>query len=144
MSDFSHIVLKVSDLKRSTQFYIETLTPLGFSVADSESGRFVRLTNGQNFVIVLSQVEKQFNKFKYHRKAVGLNHFAIRVASKDEVDRIERHLSECGVILLGNGKVETGYRKGYYCLLFEDPDRIMIEVVYHTDFYYSRNLPNQS
>jgi hypothetical protein len=43
--------------------------------------------------------------------------------------------------LLGEGKVETGYRHGYYCLLFEDPDRVMIEIVWHDAYYFSPSPP---
>jgi hypothetical protein len=54
---------------------------------------------------------------------------------------MERHLAAIGVPLLGDGKTETGYRRGYYCLLFEDPDRIMVEVVHHDSHYFSPNAP---
>lgn len=73
----------------------------------------------------------------YHRKRVGLAHFAVTASSRETIDTMERHLLSMGVPLLGNGKCETGYRGEYYTLAFEDPDRIMIEVVWHRPAYFA-------
>jgi len=138
MTAFSHISLNVSDLEISTKFYLEVLGPLGFSVADSNAKEYVRFTNGSSLVIVLCPVEEKHRQRSYHRKAIGLSHFAISVPSKEMVDATENRLRKLGVRILGEGKVEIGYRKGYYCFLFEDPDRVMIEIVNHDPFYFSR------
>ena len=73
--------------------------------------------------------------------SIGLSHFAISVESRETVDAMEHHLRELGVPVLGEGKVEMGYRRGYYCFLFEDPDRMMIEIVHHDPFYFSKKSP---
>ena len=135
---FSHIVLTVSDLNLSQTFYENVLSPLGFSVADFQPKNYYRITNGRDMVIVLSQVEQKYSDIAYHRKGVGLNHFAICVDSKDAVDTFEKHLKTSGIKILGDGKSYMDYRKGYYSLLFEDPDRIMIEIVWHDNFYFSK------
>jgi hypothetical protein len=72
---------------------------------------------------------------------VGLGHFAIGVESRELIDIMAAHLQGKGIPLLGNGKVETGYRRGYYTLCFEDPDRIMVEIVYHDAYYFSLGPP---
>jgi predicted lactoylglutathione lyase len=68
---------------------------------------------------------------------VGLSHFALAVESRALVDQMETHLASICVPLLGHGKVEIEYRGGYYTLSFEDPDRVMIEIVYHEPSYFS-------
>jgi len=141
MSGFSHIVLNVQHLERSRRFYLDVLAPLGFVEADSAENEYVRLTNARDAVLVLSQVEDRHAHRSYHRKGVGLEHFAIALPSRDAVDSMERHLATLKIPLLGEGKVEMGYRKGYYCLLFEDPDRIMVELVHHHEHYFSREPP---
>lgn len=141
VSAFSHIQFNVTDLHASTDFYVKTLAPLGFKAADSQENEYVRITNGTNMVIVLCPVGERYSHFKYHRRAVGLGHFAISVESKGAVDDMEAHLESLGVKLLGEGKTELAYRRGYYCLLFEDPDRIMIEIVCHDPHYYSPDPP---
>ena len=89
---FSHIELNVLDLETSLEFYLKTLSPLGFRLADKENGEFARLTNGKDFVIALSSTEERFQDLKYHRKARGLGHFAISVPTNKCVDEMEKHL----------------------------------------------------
>ena len=113
----SHILLNVSDLPRSEAFYLATLEPLNFRRADFEPGEYSRLVNGQN--------------------GVGLNHFALAVPTREGVDRMERHLQSLNIPLLGDGKTDLEYRKDYYTLAYEDPDRFMIEIVHHDPFYFS-------
>jgi len=138
---FSHIQLNVSNLQLSTDFYLNILSPLGFMKADEEAGEYVRITNGESFVLVLCPTASKYLEHSYHRKATGLGHFAIAVSSNAMVDDMEKHLNSCGVPILGEGKTELGYRRGYYCILFEDPDRIMVEIVSHDPFYFSFDNP---
>lgn len=115
------------------------LEPLGFMRADSEPGSYVRISNGNDAVIVLAQTDQRrvADASPYHRKHVGLAHFALAANSRGEIDAMERHLTAIGVPLLGNGKCEIGYRGGYYTLAFEDPDRIMVEIVWHQPSYFA-------
>ena len=59
-AQLSHLALIVTDLTASRAFYLSTLAPLNFAEADGEAARFVRLSNGASFVIVLAQVEDRF------------------------------------------------------------------------------------
>jgi catechol-2,3-dioxygenase len=136
----SHIELNVSDLKAAVHFYLSALRPLGFRRAD-ESDEYVRLSNGRDTVITLCPVQDAYRDLGYHRRAVGLSHFAIAVDSAKAVDEMEVHLAQLGIPLLGEGKIELGYRRGYYTLAFEDADRIMIEVVHHDPHYFSLMPP---
>jgi hypothetical protein len=52
----------------------------------------------------------------------------------------QQHLDQLAIGLLGDGLVELGYRRGYYTLAFEDPDRIMIEIVWHDPHYFATTL----
>jgi catechol 2,3-dioxygenase-like lactoylglutathione lyase family enzyme len=97
----------------------------------------VRISNGRDAVIVLCPVQDAYRDRPCHRRAVGLSHFAIAVDSIEVVDEMEAHLARLGIPLLGEGKVELGYRRGYHTLAFEDPDRIMIEIVHHDPHYFS-------
>ena len=137
---FSHIELNVSNLDTSVRFYLAALKPLGFEQADG-SDEYMRLSNGRDAVITLCPVGDGFQDRVYHRRAVGLSHFAIAVESRETVDLMARHLSALGIPLLGEGKVELGYRRGYYTLAFEDPDRLMIEIVHHDPYYFSLSPP---
>ena len=135
----SHIELNVSNLDVSVRFYLSALRPLGFERADG-SDEYVRISNGRDTVITLCPVHDAYRDRTYHRRTVGLSHFAIAVDSAEVVNQMEAHLAELGIPRLGEGKVELGYRGGYYTLAFEDPDRIMIEIVHH-DLHYFSLLP---
>jgi catechol 2,3-dioxygenase-like lactoylglutathione lyase family enzyme len=132
----SHIELNVSNLDTSVQFYLAALSPLGFKKADG-SDEYVRISNGRDSVITLCPVADAYRDRGYHRRAVGLGHFAISVDSRWRVDSMASHLAEVGITLLGKGTVELEYRRGYYTLAFEDPDRVMIEIVHHDPAYFS-------
>jgi len=132
----SHIEFNVSNLDTSVRFYLSALRPLGFERADG-SDEYVRISNGRDTVITLCPVQDAYRDRTYHRRAVGLSHFAIAVDSAKVVDEMEAHLARLGIPLLGEGKVELAYRRGYYTLAFEDPDRTMIEIVFHDPHYFS-------
>lgn len=137
MSGFSHIELNVSDLEKSCAFYLKALAPLGFVRADSEPGEFIRITNGRDAVIVLAVVEDRFRGRGYHRKGIGLGHFALAVESRKLLDLMEVHIQAMGIPILGEGRIWMEYRGGYGSFFFEDPDRILIEIVHHDPFYFS-------
>jgi len=141
MLTFSHIQLNVLNLTRSRNFYLSVLNPFGLQLADEEEGRYVRLTNGRDMVVVLSPVQERYSPLIYHRRAVGLSHVAFAMESRGEVDRVGAHLVALGIPLLGAGKVDSSYRGGYYTIAFEDLDRIMIEVVCHDRRYFSTSPP---
>lgn len=141
MATFSHIALNVSSLERSVKFYASVLAPLSFDVADSAEGQFARFTNGKDAVIVLAQVADKYGDRIYHRRAVGLAHFALAVEKREKLDEMARHLEILGVPLLGQGWVDSKYRRGYSTFSFEDPDRIMIEIVHHDTYYFSTSIP---
>ncbi|MCK6587124.1 MAG: VOC family protein [Polyangiaceae bacterium] len=141
MPSFSHIALNVTDLQRSVQFYTSVLRPLSFHLADSLDGHFARITNGKDAVIVLAPVGDKYRDRIYHRRAVGLAHFALAVETRAQLDEMAKHLASLGVALLGQGRVESEYRRGYSTFSFEDPDRIMIEIVHHDAYYFSTSPP---
>ena len=143
MSAISHISLNVYDLKRSTSFYLDALAPLGFRAADGDED-YQRITNGTNLVIVLSPVSDAMRPRGYHRKAIGLHHIAIAVEHRHEVDAFHEHLLAMGVEPRGGGPIDSDYRGGYYSVFFEDPDRILIEVVHHLPAYFDVELPERS
>ncbi|WP_405059067.1 VOC family protein [Kribbella sp. NBC_01505] len=132
----SHVELNVSNLQRSVSFYQTALAPLGFVAADS-SEEYARLSNCRDAVIVLCPVSAAYEDRGYHRRGIGLGHLALAVAGRQLVDDMAARLDALGIDLLGDGLVELGYRRGYYTLAFEDPDRIMIEIVHHDPYYYA-------
>lgn len=133
---FSHVQINCTDLDASRRFYLDVLAPLGFTEADSEAGEYTRLTNGQDAVLVLCPVEPRFQGQRQHRKMAGVHHLALAVRSLDELDAFEANLPRVGVRALGEGRMSIDYRRGYHGVMVEDPDRVMVEVVWHDPHYF--------
>lgn len=129
MSKLDHFHVNVSDLSKSVDFYDEVLSRLEWRKEMIEED-VVGYTNGKIWLF-LSQVEKRFRKYGFHRKRIGLNHIAFFVDSKEKVDNFFEFLKQKKFIWLYDGPKEyPEYSKGYYAVYFEDPDRIKLEVVY--------------
>ncbi len=135
----SHIEINVSDYSKSIRFYDTVLRPLGWErlvcTADctSYSDGFLKL--------ILSPTQENFKDAGFHRKRIGLNHIAIYALSKEEVDSYYRDVLET------NG-IHSLYQEGpegdddYYSVLFEDPDRMKIEVVCAPCYCEKNSWPN--
>jgi len=125
-----HIHLNVSDTKVSLPFYKDFFTYLEYKTID-ESFEHIGVSNGgTNFWII--ETDKEHKANKYHRKNTGINHFAFRLNSKEEVNTfVHEFLKPRGIGTLYNTpKVFPEYGGEYYAVFFEDPDRIKIEVMY--------------
>lgn len=138
---FSHVQINCTDLDASRRFYLAVLAPLGFTEADHEPGEYTRLTNGRDAVLVLCPVEPRFHGQRQHRKMAGVHHLALAVRSLDELDAFEANLAAVGVRALGEGRMSIDYRRGYHGVMVEDPDRVLVEVVFHDPHYFSAEAP---
>lgn len=129
-TSFNHLQIYVADRKVSFPFYKELLTYLGYEVIDDD-GVHLGMSNG--FMdIWLREVSEEFQANGYHRKNVGVNHFAFSVSEKEDVDKFYREFLVPREIkvLYGSPKLFPEYSEKYYAVFFEDPDRIKLEVVF--------------
>ncbi len=138
---FSHVQINCTDLEASRRFYLDVLAPLGFAEADSAPGEYTRLTNGRDAVLVLCPVEPRFLGQRQHRKMAGVHHLALAVGSLDELDAFEANLAPVGVRALGEGRMGIDYRRGFHGVMVEDPDRVLLEVVFHDPHYFAAGSP---
>ena len=135
----SHVEINVSDYAKSIRFYDTILKPLGWEmlVCTTECATYC---DGL-LKLILSAVQEKFRDAGFHRKRIGLNHIALAASSKEKVDIYFRD------VLLANG-IPTLYQEGpagdedYYSVLFEDPDRIKIEVVFAPRYCEKSSWPN--
>jgi catechol 2,3-dioxygenase-like lactoylglutathione lyase family enzyme len=126
-----HVGINLSSSTRPFKFWKELLTFLDFSITEEGSQHF-DATDGRTYLCV-GVVDKLYAKPGFHRKRIGLNHIAFRVASVKLVDRFvsEFLLTRKIQPLYGGAKVYP-YVQGYYAVYFEDPDRIKVEVVFES------------
>lgn len=125
-----HIQVNISDAKKSLPFYKDFFNYFGYKVID-ESLEHIGVSNGTTDFWLI-ETENKFKKNFFHRKNTGINHLAFKVFLKEEVDKfVEEFLKPRGIMTLYNiPKVFPEYKKDYYSVFFEDPDRIKLEVVY--------------
>lgn len=124
-----HIQINVSK-KDNVKFYKDLLTYLGFKVILEEE-TFVGMGDGENSIWI-QETEDKFKKNKFHRKNTGINHIALKVTKKSDVDEFfEQYLKPRKIkTLYGTPKLFPEYGEDYYAVYFEDPDRLKIEIMY--------------
>lgn len=118
-----HVVYRVRDIERAVKFYTEILN---FRVSDrNERGMVFLNACGDHHTIGLVQAEAGETAQFPNSKELGLSHFAMEVASLDELFEIREFLRAKGVPITGEG------RKGPGCnieLSFRDPDGYALEL----------------
>ncbi len=128
-SNIEHVEINVSNFERSKAFYQEFLEGLGYKrILDGKD--FVGWDNGETKIFV-TYLER-YKDSGFHRRRVGLNHIAFQAESKADVDRLHSEflVPRSIKVLYGGPKEYPEYRKGYYAVYFEDPDRIKLEFVH--------------
>ena len=135
----SHIEINVSNYAKSIRFYDLILIPLGWErlVCSKESTTYC-----DGFLkIILSPVEEKFKQIGFHRKRIGLNHLALYANSQEEVNSFYRNVLQAN-------NIPTLYTEGpdgdeeYYMVLFEDSDRMKIELTYAPCYCNKESWPN--
>lgn len=135
----SHIEINVGNYAKSIRFYDKVLTPIGWE-------RFVCTQSHTVFCdgfmkLILSPTEEKYKEPGFHRKRIGLNHLAFYVSSMEDVKSYYQN------VLQKHG-IKSLYQEGpdgnkdYYSVLFEDPDRMKIEVVYAPKYCHRECWPN--
>lgn len=111
-SGIDHVVLHVSDLKRSRRFYLDVL---GMTVAHESSGQTFLSCGAQ--LVALFEVGDATPV----RAGAELNHLALRVASAS-YEEVKAHLEGRGIEVTGR----PGHDR---CIYFNDPDGHRLQLV---------------
>ena len=122
-----HVVLMVSDLKRSVAFYTGVL---GFKVSDIYGDDmmpggmvFMRCNPDHHGVALVGGASGPSQKRELH-------HMAFEVGSLDEVFRARKHLRESGATILFDGRRRAGVQ---IAVEFLDPDGHNLEIYWGLD-----------
>ena len=134
----SHIDLTVRDPDRSAAWYEQVLGMRRIAEnsedepATSGVARVVNLMHPSGFVLGLirhqSGNDEEFSEFQ-----VGLDHLALAVASRGELENWVEHLDGCGVQHSGiSDPVYSGISDNWSTsvLVFRDPDNIQLELMF--------------
>lgn len=127
LTKIGHVVLLVSDLKRSTEFYTGVL---GFRVSDiygedmMPGGMvFLRCNPDHHGIALVGGASEAAGQRDLH-------HLAFEVGSLDEVFRARKHLREHGARILFEGRRRAGVQ---IAIEFLDPDGHNLEIYWGID-----------
>jgi catechol 2,3-dioxygenase len=118
-----HVVLRVSDIERSTRFWTEVL---GFQVSDQNEQGMVFLRYGSDHhTIALAAAREHTPLPDKARGQLGFDHMALEVENVSDLIGIRDFLRSTGVPVVFEGRRGPGSNPG---VEFLDPDGYMIEL----------------
>lgn len=118
-----HIVIRVSDFKKSKAFYDKLFKFLGFKVL-YDLGDGMVWTNGKTRYGI-GRADKKGRKNKFRLGNVGLHHYAFELSSRKDVDDLQTFLKKELDAEIVDPAGE--YYDDYYAVFFLDPDGIKLE-----------------
>jgi catechol 2,3-dioxygenase-like lactoylglutathione lyase family enzyme len=121
-----HVVLRVSDIERSTRFWTDIL---GFSVSDRNEHGMVFLRNASDHHTIALAPAAEHPGLP-PRQQVGFDHLALEVDSVRDLLAIRDFLRANDVPILFEGRRGPGSNPG---VEFVDPDGFMIELYAQMD-----------
>lgn len=128
-SKLAHLQLNVQP--DNITFYKDLFTCLGWTtITEAEGFLGMTDTNGTSLWFI-----GQVKGVEYDYDGPGVNHLGIGVSAQADVDTVVKYLTERGVARLFDTPRHRPDFAGdgdqtYYQVMFETPDRILLEVVY--------------
>jgi catechol 2,3-dioxygenase-like lactoylglutathione lyase family enzyme len=119
-----HLVLSVSNLARSKDFYGKVLGFLGFKLK-YDGADFVGWSNKKT-LFWIAAADAQGRKRKYRKGDVGFHHYAFELASRKDVDALDAFLARHEVNVVDPPGEYNG-DENYYAVFFTDPDGMKLE-----------------
>jgi catechol 2,3-dioxygenase-like lactoylglutathione lyase family enzyme len=129
ITGLQHLDLAVSDLERSLRFYLDVLGPIG-----AEEAYRYKTYRGTEDVVYL-RLGSQFlglrpadgGEHRYY--GVGIEHFAVFVDDRQEVDEAHQRCMEMGANI-HHPPEEDNDIPGYWAMFVFDPDGFRLEVAH--------------
>jgi catechol 2,3-dioxygenase-like lactoylglutathione lyase family enzyme len=123
----AHVQLSVTDFAKSRDFYRSLLGHFEMFVQYDADDVFYCI--GGKTGLLITPCPEEFRGERYHQRRPGLHHLCFRATSREDIDELHEFLVSRGVKIV-HPPEDGPWAKGYYSLLFEDPDGIRLEVNY--------------
>lgn len=121
-----HLVISVSDFKRSKAFYSALFKFLGMKVMEEYEGAMGWKNGGSRFWIF--QADAKGRKHKHRLGDVGLHHCAFSLRTRKDVDDLQEFLKNAGAKIVDPA---AEYYDKYYAVYFLDPDGLKLEGMHY-------------
>ena len=130
INGIAHIALSVKSLNTSKKFYKKLMPFLGLNCIheSSKSVYFIGSRTG----ILIQEINKGEVLSNFSQNNIGLHHFCFRAREKKDIFLVEKKLLQIKAKII-RGPLEGTWAPGYFYILFEDPDKIRLEVNFVPD-----------
>lgn len=128
INGIAHVQLSVRDLAASRAFYRALLHETFGMTVQYDDPRCFYCIGGRTGVMI-TPADPRFAGEPFHQRRAGLHHLCFRLRSAADVDRLHARLVEIGAVIV-HPPADGSWAKGYYSVLFEDPDGIRLEANY--------------
>jgi catechol 2,3-dioxygenase-like lactoylglutathione lyase family enzyme len=125
INGMAHVILTVTSYSAAKEFYGRLLPFLGLQkVHDSE-----KLTYwvGGRTALGIQPCDPAYGSEAFVQARVGLHHLCFRAKQREDIDSYASFLREMGAEIVRGPQVGD-WVTGYYYVLFEDPDKIRLEI----------------
>ena len=128
-----HLDLTVKDPQASAPFYDAVLGFMGYRRwSEDENGIDWEHATSRDLLptIGIFRARGENASRAHDRYSPGLHHVAWIAESREDVDRLHALLIEIGATVLDPPAGYPQYGKGYYAVMFADPDGLKLEFVF--------------
>lgn len=125
INGIAHIQLSVVEFDKCRDFYKRLLPALGMVVQYDEPGVFYCI--GGRTGLLITPCADEFKHQRFDQRRPGLHHLCFRARERADVDQVHGLLLELGAAVV-HPPQDGPWAKGYYSVLFEDPDGVRIEI----------------
>jgi catechol 2,3-dioxygenase-like lactoylglutathione lyase family enzyme len=126
-----HIILSISNFKKSCEFYDALLFPLGFKsdwMEEDERIGIKQYTSEGHTLFIRCDKKREHKEFV---RDVGLDHLAIKVPERSKVDEAYVRIKNTMTMEAKEPKAFPEYSSKYYAFYFRDPDGIPFEIAFY-------------
>lgn len=125
VNGMAHVILTVSSFERALDFYARLMPFFGLEKV-FEGDKFAYWVGGRT-ALGIQRCDDAYRSERFVQNRVGLHHLCFRAKSREDVDRTAVFLKEFRAEIV-RGPQNGDWAPGYYYVLFEDPDKIRIEI----------------
>ncbi|HEX7836559.1 MAG TPA: VOC family protein [Kofleriaceae bacterium] len=125
INGIAHVQLTVSNFEACARFYAPLMELFEMALVFDDND--VKYWVGGRTAIAITRCGERHRSERFVQDRVGLHHLCFRARSREDVDRVFELLQQLEAPIV-HPPEDGPWARGYYSVLFEDPDGIRLEV----------------